>query len=146
MVRTASTGARSGRRRQPRSGGHSGSRRGGCFCRRWRGGWAMAAALGASSRLQTSARPGFYPVALLWNRVTIPIGTGTRRDCHANGRADIRRPPHRSGRCGGPPCARPGPGGGPRPARTRSRAGRNPDAAQQMEGRPSLGRVKTPGR
>ena len=63
-----------------------------------------------------------------------------------HGRADIRRPPHRSGRCGGPPCARPGPGGGPRPARTRSRAGRNPDAAQQMEGRPSLGRVKTPGR
>lgn len=96
-----------------------------------------------SSRLQTSARPGSYPVAPLWNRSPFPSGLGPAGTANANGRADIRRPPHRSGRWGGPPCARPGPGvvpSNPQPSRTQPRC-RPADG-----GRPSLGRVKTPGR
>jgi hypothetical protein len=75
-----------------------------------------------------------------------PSGLGPAGTANANGRGDIRRPPHRSGRWGGPPCARPGPGvvpsasSNPQPSRTQPRC-RPADG-----GRPSLGRVKTPGR
>ena len=99
---------------QPPSARHARARRGRCHRRRSPWGHRCSIKVPPSRRRGSACYHRYSTAALLRSRPLVPSGLGP--DGTASGTAGIRRPPHRSGRTGGPPCVRPGPGVVPRPA------------------------------
>ena len=84
----------------------------------------------SSSRALMSARSSNRAPLLMLTSWRNSSSCSRKYSCSRTG---IRRPPHRTGRTGGPPCARLGPGAIPRQGCTADRAAGHPASLNQMK-------------